>query len=286
MIGGGHMSQSPQLLLATSRALEDGEPGHDVLDAALAMRGIRSAWAAWDDPLIDWGEAKMVAVRTVGDYDTRIADFLGWAHGLGSGVLHGDEVFRWNTDKSYLVDLASMTKIPTVPTIVCKNPVELRKAIGTFGTSVVKPRVGTGGRGIVLVYDSESWLPVDQGPWVVQPLLKSVHHEGEVSVFVIDGRAVSQMRRVASGADIRATEQYGGTAQAAELSEEAAFLAVDAVAATTEILGRELVYARIDMLRSDGKLLVSGIEITDPSLYLDVLPENAEKFADALAARL
>ena len=280
------MSNSPQVFLATSRDLEDGEPGHELLDTALATRGVRSAWAAWDDPLIDWGAAQMVAVRTTSDYDARVADFLGWAKGLGSQMLHGADILRWNTDKTYLIDLANTTKVPTVPTIACGNPVELRKAIGTFGISVVKPRIGAGGRGIVLVYDSESWLPVDKGPWIVQPLLKSVQHEGVVSVFVIDGRAVSQMRRIASGADIRCSEQYGGTAEATELSHEAALLAVEAVAATTELLGQEIVYARIDMLRTDGNLLVSGVKITDPTLYLDLLPENAEKFADAIAARL
>ena len=51
-------------------------------------------------------------------------------------------------------------------------------------------------------------------------------------------------------------------------------------------MGHEIVYARVDMLRSDGKLLVREVDVTSPSLYLDVAPENAGLFAAAIADKL
>ena len=275
-----------QVLLVTSRAYPDGEPGHEALDEELASRGISSRWVVWDDPLVEWDDAEIVAVRSTWDYDTRLHDFLGWAGNIGPALLHGAEVFRWNTDKSYLIDLASSSSVPIVPTAIAATPVELRAAISRFGTSVVKPRVGANGRGIVIVYDAEHWLPVDKGPWVVQPLMESVHHEGEVSVFVFNGHPVSQVRKVAGKDDIRVHTQYGGTSFATPLTHEAALLAAEAVAATTEILRAELIYARVDMLRHEGSLRVSEVEVTEPGLYLDVVPENAKPFADVLQARL
>ena len=274
------------VLLATSSGYRDGEPGHELLDEALAARGLSSRWAVWDDPFVDWSEAGVVCVRSTWDYHTRLPDFLGWAGSVGPRLLHGVEVFRWNTDKSYLDDLARLGSLPTVPTVLADDPVDLRAAIARFGTAVVKPRVGAGGRGIVIVRDAATWLPVDAGPWIVQPLLESVHHEGEVSVFVMAGHPVSQVDKVAPAHDIRVHEEYGGTSTAAVLTHEAAMLAVDAVAATTEILGSKIVYARVDMLRSDGRLLVSEVEVTEPGLYLDLVPDNAERFADAVAAHL
>lgn len=276
---------SSRVLLATSRDWADGEPGHEVLTDALLRRGISSTWAVWDDPFVDWSEADLVAVRSTWDYDSRLADFLGWAGSIGHSLLHGVDVFRWNTDKSYLVELAD-SGLPVVPTRLASDPVELRAAIGRSLPAVVKPRVGAGGRGIVLVHDSESWLPVEGGPWVIQPLVSSVMDEGELSVFVIAGHPVSQLRKVASRRDIRVHEHHGGTWYLAPLDPAAALLAVQAIAAATEILGTELVYGRVDMMRFEGRLVVSEVEITEPGLYLDVLPENAEAFADALAARL
>lgn len=276
----------PQVLLVTDRAHEDGEPGHESLDRALAERGITSRWAVWDDPFVDWSEPAIVAVRSTWDYDSRLPDFLGWAGAIGPSLLHGVDVFRWNTDKSYLLDLALLSNVPVVPTTLADNLVNLRAAIGRVRPAVVKPRVGAGGRGLVVVYDSEAWLPVDKGPWVVQPLVESVMTDGEESVFVINGHPVSQLRKVAGPRDFRVHEEYGGTSYNTPLMRDTALLAAEAVAATTEILDSEIVYARVDMMRFEGRLVVSEVEVTEPGLYLDLIPENADLFADALAARL
>lgn len=271
------------VLLATCAAVPDGEPGHDALDEALAKQGLTSRWVVWDDPYVDWSQARLVCVRSTWDYTDRLQDFLGWAHAVGPRLLHGVEAFRWNTDKSYLADLARRSTVPVVPTVVADHLVDLRAAVSRFGTPVVKPRVGAGGRGVVVVHDPEVWRPADSGPWIVQPLVESVRHEGETSVFVLAGHPASQVAKVASPDDIRVHPRYGGTSRAVPLTREAALLAVDAVAATTEILGTEIVYARVDMLRHDGRLVVGEVEITEPGLYLDLVPANAEKFVDAIA---
>ena len=36
----------------------------------------------------------------------------------------------------------------------------------------------------------------------------------------------------------------------------------------------------------EGRLVVSELEVTEPGLYLDVLPDNAGLFADLLARRV
>ena len=121
---------------------------------------------------------------------------------------------------------------------------------------------------------------------IAQPLVPSVLTEGEISVFVIDGRPVSQVRKQPAPGEIRVHEQYGGATYPSTLTEEAASLAAEAVAASAAILGTDLVYARIDLMRHEGVLMVSEIEVTEPGLYLDILPDNAEPFAEAVARRL
>lgn len=274
------------MLLATCAALPEGEPGHEVLDRALAARGIDGEWAVWDDPFVEWCAADLVAVRSTWDYDGRLREFLGWAGSVGPHLLHGADVFRWNTDKRYLLDLIDHARLPVVPTELVDTPAGLRGAVSRLGPSVVKPRVGAGGRGLAVVRDAGRWVPADLGPWVVQPLVESVFVEGETSVFVVNGRPVAQVAKVAGPRDPRVHEEHGGRSRAAALSEEAALLAVDAVAATTELVGAEIVYARVDLLRHAGVLCVSEVEVTEPGLYLDLVPEVAAAFADALACRL
>lgn len=280
-------TQVPLVLLATSRDWPEGEPGHGALDAALAAHGVASRWVVWDDLGVDWGSAEVVAVRSTWDYDSRLGEFLGWASGVGPTLLNGVEVFRWNTDKRYIVDLQD-AGLPVVPTVVADTVFEVRAASDRFGVAVVKPRVGSGGRGLEVVSDGKVWLPAPdghQGPWVVQPLVDSIHHDGEISVFVIAGRPVSQVQKMPSTTDIRVHEQHGGRSWSVQLTEAAAALAAHAVAVVVDLLSQEIVYGRVDMMRYEGRLVVSEIELTEPGLYLDVLPLNALPFAEVVAAR-
>jgi glutathione synthase/RimK-type ligase-like ATP-grasp enzyme len=283
---------SVPVLLATSADLPAGEEwtGTSHLPAAFAARGVDARWVVWDDPAVDWS-AGLVAVRSTWDYDARREEFLAWARSV-PWLLNGADVFTWNTDKAYLVALHD-AGVPVVPTIPVDGEEDLPAAIAEFGRAVVKPRVGAGGRGVVL-FDMVDGGPADldesrlgPGPWVVQPLVESVRTEGEQSVFVLDGRVVSQACKRPAPGEIRVHEQYGGHTEPVALTEEAADLARRTAAAAERLLGTGLDYARVDQMRlADGTLAVSELEVTEPGLYLDVLPGNADAFADLVLARL
>ncbi len=293
----GDLAKQPVVLLVTCSALPDGEEwsGTTHLPAAFAERGIDARWVLWDDAGVDWSEG-LVAVRSTWDYEQRRDEFLAWARSL-PWMLNSAEVFAWNTDKSYLTQLAS-TGVPVVPTIVVEDAAELPAAIAEVSpagrlSAVVKPTVGAGGRGVV-IFDGTEVGPDDldasrlgSGPWVVQPLVESVRTEGETSVFVLGGRAVSQVQKVPAAGEIRVHEEYGGSTVPVPLSEEAADLARRTVEAAGALLGNALDYARVDQMRlADGTLAVGELEVTEPGLYLDVLPENAGLFADLVVARI
>ena len=280
-------SDRPVVLLATWSDMPDGEEwaGTNHLLPALSERGVDARWKVWDDPDVDWTEG-LVAVRSTWDYEWRREEFLEWARSL-PWMLNSAAVFAWNTDKSYLPQLAS-AGVSVVPTEVVERLEDLLGAVAAFGPSVVKPTVGAGGRGVVVLDGSSDQEPeFGSGPWVVQPLVESVRTEGEASVFVLDGEAVSQAQKVPAVGEIRVHEYYGGTTVAAPLSEEAADLARRTVQAAEKLLGERLDYARVDQMRlDDGILAVSELEVTEPGLYLEVIPDNAAAFADLVLDRL
>lgn len=280
------MGVDPDLLLVTCSAWRDGEPGHLALDDALSAAGISARWVCWDDAGVDWASA-LVAVRSAWDYDSRLAEFLAWA-GSVPRMLNGAGAFAWNTDKIYLVELAA-AGLPTVPTAIADDAEDLPGRVGEFAPAVVKPRVGAGGRGVHVV-ERAGDLSVDRlgpGPWVVQPLVDSVRTEGETSVFVLGGEPVSMVRKVPAGGQILVHEQYGGSTLAVVPTAEASDLARHTVAVAERILGAPLDYARVDQMRlADGRLAVSELEITEPGLYLEELPENGRAFAALVAHRL
>lgn len=282
------------LLLATSADWPDGEPGGDMLLEALAAVGLPAAWAVWDDSAVDWAGAGVVAVRSTWDYDSRREEFLAWARRVAdtTRLVHSADVIAWNTDKIYLLDLID-AGLPVVPTLSAEDESELPPAIAAFDCAVVKPRVGAGGRGVV-VFDGRPGGPEDldesrleMGPWVVQPLVGSVRTEGETSVFVLGGRAVSAVCKRPGGDDIRVHEWFGGRSERAAVTDEATTLALETVVAAERLLGEDLPCARVDLMRADGGgLVVSELEVAEPGLYLDLVPENARAYAAALAQAL
>jgi glutathione synthase/RimK-type ligase-like ATP-grasp enzyme len=278
----GEMAQNrqvPHILLATSAHLPDGEPRGDLITAAFAARGVDAAWAVWDDPSVDWAAADLVAVRSTWDYHRRVPEFLAWARDVESRtlLLNGADVFAWNADKGYLVDL----DLPHVPTALLEDRSQLAELTQRWGCCVVKPRVGASGVGVVVVARPDDAGGLTDGPWVVQPLVESVRTVGETSVFVLGGRATSQVDKRPGGDEVRVHEEYGGSSVAAALDPERAALGERAVAAVGEWFGRAPAYARVDVMRWQDTWVVSELELIEPGLYLDVDPAPAEAFADA-----
>lgn len=283
----------PGVLLATSREWAAGEPGHEALEDELRRRGIDHRWARWDDPDVDWA-GSLVALRSTWDYATRAPEFLAWTRTL-PWVLNGADVFEWNHDKTYLVDLAD--DVPAVPTRLASTVEELSAAVRELGATVVKPRVGAGGAGVLVTDDPDDErlgttfsghpeLEPVGGPWVCQPLVESVRTTGETSVFVLDGRVVAQVDKLPAGGEIRVHEHFGGSSRPVAVADDAAALANDAIEVVGRRFGRPCDYGRVDMMRHEGRWVVSELELIEPGLYLDVLPGNAVPFVDLVAARL
>jgi glutathione synthase/RimK-type ligase-like ATP-grasp enzyme len=280
-------SNEKTVLLATWSGMPDGEEwaGTDYLLPAMVERGLDARWHIWDDPDVDWSQG-LVAVRSTWDYEQRRGEFLDWARSL-PWVLNSAAVFEWNTDKAYLPQLAE-AGVSVVPTVVVERTEDLLPAVAAFGPSVVKPCVGAGGRGVVVLDGTSDVEPeFGNGPWVVQPLVESVRTEGETSVFVLDGEVVSQAQKRPAPGELRVHERYGGTTVETPISDEAAELARRTVVAAEAILGERLDYARVDQMRLAGGILgVSELEVTEPGLYLEVIPGNAGAFADLVADRV
>ena len=211
-------------------------------------------------------------------------EFLAWARSVGPGLLNGADVFAWNTDKAYLLDLVA-AGLPVVPTRAGADARGGGRGRRRLRQAVCKPTVAASGRGLVVLDGAGD--PAGAGPWLVQPVVESVHTQGEVSVFVLGGRAVAQVRKVAGGDDVRVHEWYGGRSDAVPLDAEHADLAHRTVEVAEKLLGVRLPYARVDLMRlADGTLAVGELEVTEPGFYLDLVPEVATAFGAVVAGLL
>jgi glutathione synthase/RimK-type ligase-like ATP-grasp enzyme len=283
----------------------------DALKAALRARGATVEAPVWSDPDVDWSSYDLAFVRTTWDYPAARDAFVAWAAATArvTSVWNPPDVLRWNTHKSYLLELEERGA-PVVPTAWLgrgdRVPLEELLASRGWTRAVVKPAVAAGSEGLVRVaVEGGEPDPSDAtgapgtadlaagqrhldallavGDVMVQPYLDSIEVAGELSVVVIDGEVSHAVRKVPPAGEFRIQSHYGGRYVAEPVDAEVAALARWIVEAT----GADLVAARVDLLAADdGALQLAELEATEPDLYLGVVPEAAERLADAVVARV
>ncbi|MFC6696432.1 hypothetical protein [Nocardioides daphniae] len=129
-------------------------------------------------------------------------------------------------------------------------------------------------------------LDLPDGALMVQPLVASVRDVGEMSVFVLGGRAASQVHKVPAAGEVRVHEHLGGTYVRVAPDETVVGTALAGFEAAGAAVGRALDYGRVDLLHHDGRWQVSEVELIEPALYLELCEENVEPYVDALLRRL
>ncbi len=129
---------------------------------------------------------------------------------------------------------------------------------------------------------------------LVQPAVTSVATEGEVAALVFGGTVSHAVRKapiLALGGGL-----VGGTYTERVAREElsparravvdAASAAVAQVVADRFGVREPLLYARIDLVTlDDGSVGVLEVELAEPTFFLDVAPEAADRFAALVAGR-
>lgn len=182
-------------------------------------------------------------------------------------LLNAPAVMSWNTDKQYLAEL-ERAGVATVPTrfVPRADGAALAAAREAFDceTLIVKPRISAG------AHRTDKVEPGDPAPdladAMIQPFLRSVPEEGELSLIYFAGRFSHALRKCAAKGDFRVQEEFGATNTAYAPDAEALAVAAGALEAVPE----SPVYARVDLVRrDDGRLALIELELIDPDLFLD-----------------
>ena len=88
------------------------------------------------------------------------------------------------------------------------------------------------------------------------------------------------MQKRAAKGDFRVQREFGGTFET--MSRPTPRVLEAAERALRGAPGDSL-YARVDGVIKDGELVVTELELLEPSLFLDAEPGAAERFAEAIA---
>ncbi|MGK3203559.1 ATP-grasp domain-containing protein [Amycolatopsis sp. MEPSY49] len=284
---------SPTAILVGCAELPSGDGDDDAVVPALESLGFSVSWAAWDSSF-DFASADAVILRATWDYASRRAEFLSWCESVPS-LYNSADVVRWNTDKSYLVELLD-AGVAVVPTSLVAPGESARFPSSDF---VVKPSVGAGSRGAARFAAGAdasahvSSLHADGHTVLIQPYQSSVDTAGELALVYLGG---IYSHAFSKGAMLGSTMDASGlylseTLAPASPPADAVALAEDVLDAASALLGilrAELLYARVDLVRgADGKPLLLELELTEPSLgFRQTDPAAALRFASAVRQQL
>jgi hypothetical protein len=281
-----------RVAFATCSAMPDGY----VDDQPVALE-LGADYRCWDDESVAWDSYDRVVIRSTWDYTDRLEQFVAWVARVGPERLRNrPELVRFNVDKRYLTLLSAAT-VPT--TFVAPG----EPAPVLSGEIVVKPTVSAGARDTgrfapaahALALELIERIHASDRSALVQPYLRSVDAEGEHAHVFLGGRYSHTLRKHAV---LRADEIAPTTGD--ELNVATAMLREDLVVAAepdplqlrfAEGVVEEIsalfgtpVYLRVDLVMDAGRPLLLELEAVEPTLYLELVPGSAQRFAAAILA--
>ncbi len=274
-----------KVFFTTRAAVPMIDPDDEPLRVALEERGVEVQPAVWTDPNVDWSAADLCLIRSTWDYHRHLQEFIAWAERVDAvtRLWNGLDLVRWNTDKHYLRDL-EQAGVPAVTTVWLPRgePADFSAILEEHGWDevVIKPTVSADSFGTMRLDRAtareaqirlDSLLRIDD--IMLQPFLAPVVERGERSLIFIAEELTHALRR---------GDVFGRMQRAQELIEptpEEVALARRALAEVT----RPYLYARVDLISpADEPPILMELELVEPSLFLPLAPQAAERLAERI----
>jgi len=266
----------------------DEQPLVDALNAA----GHDASVAAWDDPSVDWSQFDLAIVRATWNYALHVDAFAAWLKRVNSltTLVNPYETLSWNLHKSYLLTLAG-DGVPIIPTRFVNQGewVTVSQIVQEEGWSriVIKPTVSAGSFGTQYFDLSTMYGPsqlaraqmffgemIAQRDMMIQRYMPSVDTQGETALIVINGQLTHAIEKRP-----RFDDQDEEVYLREHISDEMRELATKVLDAA----GQEHYYARVDVIPDDdGSLMLSELELLEPSLFFPYAPHAIDAFVGGL----
>ena len=258
----------------------------EVVLETLVWGGEKSTWVGFD----------LLVLRSCWDYHLRCDEFLGWlfeVEGSGTRVLNEPSLVAWNSKKTYLRELSRQgcEVVPTewleAHTLRAQGAEAVRACLDANGWSraVLKPMVSASGlhtwtTGPDEIHDQSEQLEqaARHGDLMLQPFLPEIEAHGEWSIVFFGGEFSHSVLKRAKPGDFRVQSNFGGSS--------VCLVAPDGVVSDArrvlEALPSQPVYARIDGIERDERLVLIEAELIEPQLFLRLAAEAPGRFARAL----
>lgn len=264
-----------------------------ILADALVDSGCEVSAAVWSDAGIAWQDYDAIVIRSSWDYHLRSEEFAGWLERIADlPVWNPVATLRGNMHKSYLLDLAE-TGLPVVETRLyrARERCDLKALRDETGWQefVVKPAISATAHNTWRsngIDTGEAQARVNEAlagsDLLIQPLISQVIDDGEYSYLFFGGGFSHAVLKRARPGDFRVQSDFGGSVERVFPDAD---LRVQSQRIADAIPG-DWLYARIDVVNIDGRLMLMELELIEPHLFAAESSDAPGLFRDAVLARL
>jgi glutathione synthase/RimK-type ligase-like ATP-grasp enzyme len=274
-----------KFVLATCRTKPALTPGDALLADALRHLGATVLAAPWD--AVDPGrEEGVICLRSTWDYHLRWHEFRQWVRSFArrGGLWNPAETVLWNADKIYLRDLASAgVALPRTRWFEPGQRPGVAALLEDWGAAraVLKPRVSATAFGTHVVSGDDSigegdWATLERSGCLLQEFVPEIQVRGEISLVFLAGSYSHAVLKRPKAGDFRVQADFGGGLDTMTPSDRAIAFGHTVLAAA----GRPWLYARVDLVETDGGPVLMELELIEPDLFLT--PAAATRLAEAL----
>jgi glutathione synthase/RimK-type ligase-like ATP-grasp enzyme len=266
-----------------------------LLSALLTEMGITHQIHPWSSPEVDWSSFTHVLIKSTWDYFDFYPEFLVWLdklEALGVQVLNEVPTLRWNSSKTYLMEIESQG----FPCIAGKVlPKGSRLALDPLYTElgadtlVVKPLVSGGAKNTLkLARGAGEGLEkkigdlLQEEDFLVQPYIEEIVKVGEYSLIFFNEKFSHAVLKSPAAADFRVQHYYGGTIQTLIPSDAM----LSSAQALVDRFAKNTLYARVDGVEIDGVFHLMELELIEPYLFLGLSDQAIPNYKAALKKRL
>ncbi|MBI1191553.1 MAG: hypothetical protein GC205_00070 [Bacteroidetes bacterium] len=265
-----------------------------LLEAPLRAIGWQVETVSWHRNDVSWQDYDAVLIRSTWDYQDNPEAFLKALEAIEDSGAHLEnplELVRWNLHKGYLRDLERQG-ILVVPTLFrdAGAPLNLGDAFADAGVNelVIKPAISANAdQTFRLTPESANARQEElqrifkERDALIQPFFPAIAAEGEFSLFFFGDTFSHAILKTPKTDDFRVQEEHGGRLQAIVPEPWLLEAAEEALSA----IRPKPLYARADFVRDTGLPGASGqfylmeMELIEPSLYFNLDPDAAPRFA-------
>ncbi len=281
-----------KIAYVSCKTLPESDIDEQPLVQGLLQAGHDASVAAWDDASVDWASYDAALIRATWNYAQHLDAFRDWLRRVDgqTTLINPLDTLTWNLHKGYLRELEA-AGVPITPTAffdrgesgsvlsVCEQRGWARIVIkptvsaGSYGTRAFD--LCRGEAGAAQAFFDEMTAQRDM---MIQRYIPSVDTVGETALVVIDGTLTHAIEKRP-----RFDDQDEEVYLRESIRDEMRTFAARVLEAAT----KDHLYARVDVFPGDdGTLMLSELELLEPSLFFPHFPEAVGVFVRGMEKRM